>query len=137
MSIQSHEIRVKDWLDLTRSLMLPCPTMTVALTIFSTIGQCGPILGTRIFPASDGPRYAKGMWISAGLLLFGVVLGSVKMIWLHTINLKREKMYPGSGLKLRVGEKRTEEEEDEEEEEKRMLDVARRGTQSPYFRYTI
>jgi hypothetical protein len=112
--------------------------LLVALTIFSTLGQCGPILGTRIFPASDGPRYAKGMWISAGLLLFGVALASAKVLYLHSINMKRDKMYPGSARTLRAGEKMADEEEEEgEEEEKRMLDIARRGTESPFFRYTI
>jgi len=39
-------------------------------TILATIGQCGPVLGTNIFPASEEPFYRKGMWISFSFCLF-------------------------------------------------------------------
>ncbi|KAK0641096.1 major facilitator superfamily transporter [Cercophora newfieldiana] len=33
----------------------------VAIAMLNIIGQCGPLLGTRIFPVSQGPYYKKGM----------------------------------------------------------------------------
>ncbi|KAK5240014.1 hypothetical protein LTR40_014102 [Exophiala xenobiotica] len=36
----------------------------VALAILSTGGQCGPVLGTNIFPKTDKPYYRKGMWMA-------------------------------------------------------------------------
>ncbi|KAL8899131.1 MAG: hypothetical protein Q9192_001734 [Flavoplaca navasiana] len=40
------------------------------IAILNLIGQCGPLLGTNLFPNSEGPRYARGMWISAAFTLF-------------------------------------------------------------------
>lgn len=41
------------------------------------IGQCGPILGTRLYPGHEAPRFIKGqsvcacfMFFSAGMALF-------------------------------------------------------------------
>ena len=45
-----------------------------AYTMLATIGQCGPLLGTNVFPASDAPYYRKGMWISASFCLLITVL---------------------------------------------------------------
>lgn len=41
-----------------------------AYAMLATIGQCGPLLGTNVFPASEGPFYHKGMWISAAFCAF-------------------------------------------------------------------
>lgn len=38
------------------------------------VGQCGPLLGTRIYPATDSPYYRVGMWICAVFMVFNVVL---------------------------------------------------------------
>ena len=48
------------------------------ILLLNVIGQCGPLLGTNVFPTNEGPRYIKGMAISAaftfftGLLAFGL-----------------------------------------------------------------
>ena len=48
------------------------------IAILNIIGQCGPLLGTNVFPEEEGPRYVKGMAISAaftfftGMLAFGL-----------------------------------------------------------------
>ena len=31
-------------------------------------GQCGPLLGIRLYPKSEGPLYLKGMAICAGFM---------------------------------------------------------------------
>lgn len=62
----------------------------VGLVLFGTIGQCGPILGTRLFPVSDAPYYRKGMFVSGGLLFAGCVLASLTSAFLFWKNRKRE-----------------------------------------------
>ncbi|GAA5896168.1 hypothetical protein JCM6882_008508 [Rhodosporidiobolus microsporus] len=42
--------------------------------ILNLIGQCGPFLGTRMYPASDKPYYVKGMAVSAAFMFFAAFL---------------------------------------------------------------
>lgn len=44
------------------------------LAMLNLIGQCGPLLGTRLYPDSDKPLYLRGMSICAGFMLFVAVL---------------------------------------------------------------
>lgn len=46
----------------------------VSIAMLNIIGQCGPILGTRIFPTGDKPYYVKGMSICAGFMFFNAAL---------------------------------------------------------------
>ncbi|KAH6659569.1 major facilitator superfamily domain-containing protein [Truncatella angustata] len=41
--------------------------------LMQVIGQCGPLVGTRLYPKSDEPFFEQGMWACAGAM-FGVVL---------------------------------------------------------------
>lgn len=41
------------------------------------IGQCGSVLGTHIFPATEGPRYIKGFAVSCGLEFAGAIAAIV------------------------------------------------------------
>ncbi|PGH11312.1 hypothetical protein AJ79_04928 [Helicocarpus griseus UAMH5409] len=61
-----------------------------ALALLATGGQCGPVLGTNIFPVSDGPFYRKGMWISCAMCLMVAVLAGVQMGVLWRDNRRRE-----------------------------------------------
>ncbi|ETI24496.1 hypothetical protein G647_03865 [Cladophialophora carrionii CBS 160.54] len=65
----------------------------VALAILATGGQCGPVLGTNIFPKSEGPYYRKGMWVSCGACLLVVVTSVMQMGLLHRANKKRDEKY--------------------------------------------
>ncbi|PGG99081.1 hypothetical protein AJ80_09413 [Polytolypa hystricis UAMH7299] len=42
----------------------------MAVIILNLLGQCGPLLGTNVFPHSDRPRYIKGQVICASFMLF-------------------------------------------------------------------
>lgn len=42
--------------------------------MLNAVGQCGPFLGTNVFPETDAPRYAKGLWICAGFMFFTTCL---------------------------------------------------------------
>lgn len=42
--------------------------------LLNLMGQCGPLLGTHIFPDEDAPFFIKGDWISAAFLLLVALL---------------------------------------------------------------
>ena len=65
----------------------------VAFALLATGGQCGPVLGTNIFPKSDAPYYRKGMWISCGACFIVVVTSAMQMFLLHRANKKRDEKY--------------------------------------------
>ena len=60
-------------------------------TILATIGQCGPLLGTNVFPASEKPYYHKGMWISCAFCLLVTVLSVALSLHLVRENRKMER----------------------------------------------
>jgi dipeptide/tripeptide permease len=46
----------------------------MGIAILNLVGQCGPLLGTRIYPGRDAPYYRLGMWLCAGFMLFNALL---------------------------------------------------------------
>jgi len=56
--------------------------------VLATLGQCGPLLGTNVFPNSEKPYFRKGMWISAAFCLMVAVLSGVLSLWLIHENKK-------------------------------------------------
>ncbi|OAL24990.1 hypothetical protein AYO20_10524 [Fonsecaea nubica] len=46
----------------------------MGIILLNLVGQCGPLLGTRIFPKSQEPRYVKGQSICAGFMFFNALL---------------------------------------------------------------
>lgn len=44
------------------------------MVILNVIGQCGPFLGTNVFPDTDSPRYIRGLSICAAFMLFTTFL---------------------------------------------------------------
>lgn len=46
----------------------------VGIAMLNIIGQCGPILGTRVFPVKEQPYYIKGMSICAAFMFFNALL---------------------------------------------------------------
>lgn len=57
------------------------------------IGQCGPILGTRLYPQSDAPLYTKGMLICAGAMVLVAILSFTLRLILDRKNRKSEEGY--------------------------------------------
>jgi hypothetical protein len=37
------------------------PGKGASIAILNIIGQCGPLLGTRLYPETDGPWYIPGI----------------------------------------------------------------------------
>ena len=44
------------------------------MTILNLLGQCGPLIGTRLYPDSDKPYYVKGMSVCALAMLVVLAL---------------------------------------------------------------
>lgn len=61
------------------------------LAMLNLIGQCGPLLGTKLYPARDGPLYTFGMSVCAGFMLAVALLSFALRAVLIRKN-KKEKM---------------------------------------------
>ncbi|KAL4925459.1 putative MFS transporter [Aspergillus undulatus] len=61
-----------------------------SVAILNVIGQCGPLLGTRLYPESDGPLYVRGMSVCAGFMGLVAVLAVALRVSLQRANRKRD-----------------------------------------------
>jgi MFS family permease len=61
----------------------------VGIAMLQFFGQCGPLLGTRLYPAEDGPLYIKGMAVCAGFMVLVALLAFVLRIILARENARR------------------------------------------------
>jgi hypothetical protein len=68
------------------------------LIIFGMVGQCGPILGAQLFPKSQGPYYAKGMWVCCGVLLLATAVSATLSLCLRFENSQRDKKHGKSDI---------------------------------------
>lgn len=59
--------------------------------VFQTLGQCGPLLGTNVFPTNEKPFYVQGSWISTAFcLLVAIVSAGLSFsLWRENKNLDR------------------------------------------------
>jgi len=46
----------------------------MGIVLLNVVGQCGPLLGTRVFPTHQKPRYVEGQSICAGFMFFNAIL---------------------------------------------------------------
>ncbi|KAL4922856.1 major facilitator superfamily domain-containing protein [Aspergillus aurantiobrunneus] len=65
----------------------------MGIVILNIIGQCGPFLGTNVFPDSDGPRYIRGQSICAAFMFFNAVLALSLRFLLDWENKRLDKQY--------------------------------------------
>ncbi|CAN8105712.1 unnamed protein product [Discula destructiva] len=65
-------------------------------TVFQTLGQCGPLLGTNVFPASEKPYYTKGSWISTAFCLVVAFVSAGLSFSLWRENKKLDKIFDES-----------------------------------------
>jgi len=70
------------------------------IALINTIGQCGPLLGTRLYPSNEGPYYRKGMWVCAAFMLFNAFLAATLRMRLVWENKKLDEKY---GTKVEGG----------------------------------
>jgi hypothetical protein len=76
------------------------------IAIINLVGQCGPLLGTRIYPANDGPYYRLGMWTCAAFMLFNGVLAVGLRLLLVWENKKLDEKFGKVGRLERDGRRR-------------------------------
>lgn len=66
-----------------------------SIVLLNVVGQCGPLLGTRIFPKSEQPRYVEGQSICAGFMFFNALLALTLRTFLVWENKTLEERYGG------------------------------------------
>lgn len=44
------------------------------MVLLNLIGQCGPLLGTRLYPSNEGPYCVKGQAVCAAFMFFTTLL---------------------------------------------------------------
>jgi MFS family permease len=61
------------------------------IVILNVIGQCGPLLGTRLYPTNEGPFYVKGQSVCAAFMFFTTLLafGLRTLLWWENKKLDR------------------------------------------------
>ncbi|KFY48769.1 hypothetical protein V495_01049 [Pseudogymnoascus sp. VKM F-4514 (FW-929)] len=60
------------------------------MALLQMVGQCGPLLGTRLYPQNEGPYYTKGMSVCAAFMFFNAFLALVLRSLLQRENKKFE-----------------------------------------------
>ncbi|CAI7664437.1 unnamed protein product [Penicillium glandicola] len=63
------------------------------IILLNVVGQCGPFLGTNIFPDDQAPRYVKGMSICAAFMFFTTFLALCLRVLLVWENRRLDKKY--------------------------------------------
>jgi len=63
------------------------------IVILNLVGQCGPLLGTRMYPSSEGPQYVKGQSVCAAFMFLFCFLSLVLRTLLVWENKKLDRKY--------------------------------------------
>lgn len=126
----------------------------VGLALLGTISQTGPLLGTLdLFPAKDKPYYTRGMHISLGIIAAGIAIAILAIAYFAWQNRRRDQAQAAAVKADRAEDGRgaAGDEDDlthrlkldpnnpahQEEALRRLIDVGRKGEDSPYFRYVL
>jgi len=67
------------------------------MAILNIIGQFGPLVGTSIFPAREGPWYVKGMAICASFMVLVAILAGI-LRWVLVRENKKARQDGAGGL---------------------------------------
>ncbi|GAB1318735.1 Nicotinamide mononucleotide permease [Madurella fahalii] len=59
--------------------------------LLQVVGQCGPLLGTRLYPDRDAPYYTSGMRVCAATMFGVAVLAAVLRVYLGRVNKRWDK----------------------------------------------
>ncbi|OCB91312.1 MFS general substrate transporter [Sanghuangporus baumii] len=63
------------------------------IPLFMAIGQCGSVLGSHIFPSTEGPRYIRGFSVTCGLQFIGAICAFILSISYIMDNRRRDHLY--------------------------------------------
>ncbi|KAK9778083.1 putative Major facilitator superfamily (MFS) profile domain-containing protein [Seiridium cardinale] len=65
----------------------------MSIVLINLVGQCGPFLGTNVFPASQSPRYVEGMSICAAFMFFSAILALTQRFLLSWENVRLDRKH--------------------------------------------
>lgn len=76
------------------------------IPMFMAIGQCGSVLGSHIFPSTEGPRYIKGFAISCAMQFLACIVCVGLSISYRLANRRRNLLYgtPDQNEKVELSE---------------------------------
>lgn len=80
----------------------------MGIVILNVIGQCGPFLGSNIYPDTDGPRFIRGQSVCAAFMAFNACLALVLRCVLQWQNRRLDQQY-GPRMPPAVGSGKPEE----------------------------
>ncbi|KAI8976613.1 MFS general substrate transporter [Trametes punicea] len=63
------------------------------IPMYMAIGQCGSVLGSHLYPKTDGPRYIRGFAVTCALQFVAALAALVLTIWYRFENRRRDKKY--------------------------------------------
>ncbi|KAK9370596.1 major facilitator superfamily domain-containing protein [Lipomyces kononenkoae] len=61
--------------------------------LLQLVGQCGPLLGTHMYPQTDAPYYRTGMWVSCACLFAVTALAFILRFYLQLLNHRLDKRW--------------------------------------------
>lgn len=61
------------------------------MVLLQMLGQCGPLLGTNLYPSEDGPEYLAGSLVTGICMVSVAILAVVQRIRLARLNRRRDK----------------------------------------------
>lgn len=96
----------------------------MGFALMQVLGQCGPLVGTRLYPVKEGPFWKRGMGVCAGAMVGVAFLAVFLRAYLARKNrkLEEEAAYEGVG----------------QDEEEGLVDGEREGGSSEErFRYML
>ncbi|PIL23420.1 MFS general substrate transporter [Ganoderma sinense ZZ0214-1] len=76
------------------------------MPLYMSIGHCGSILGSHLFPITDAPGYVKGFAVTCGLQFLLVLIAGVFTIYFTAENRRRDELYgkPAPGVPVDLSE---------------------------------
>ncbi|RPD61293.1 MFS general substrate transporter [Lentinus tigrinus ALCF2SS1-6] len=63
------------------------------IPMYMAIGQCGSVLGSHLYPATEGPRYIKGFAVTCALQFLAALAAIVLTVSYHIENRRRDRKY--------------------------------------------
>ncbi|KZP00996.1 MFS general substrate transporter [Calocera viscosa TUFC12733] len=65
----------------------------MGIPIWQSIGQCGSILGSYIYPNTDAPRFIRGFAVTCGLFYFSTAVAIVLSAYIYYENARRDRVH--------------------------------------------
>ncbi|KAF7912950.1 uncharacterized protein EAF01_001971 [Botrytis porri] len=106
------------------------------IALLNVVGQCGPLLGTRMYPSEDGPYYRKGMWVCTAFMMLNGILALALRTLLNWENKRLDEKYGVVGRRDAKGNVVGEKEAEEKLGEKPYAEAGDEND-GPRFRYVL